>query len=134
MAITIHYWTNDVEKIMRYYLEKLAFDMEYQQPAEGTANFCILRMGDSKIMFAGLPTSEIPLNRNDHLVLENIRKRIGCPGPISVYIGVDDIDAYFKKATNHRAEIVEPIWNTPWSLRQFSVLDPDGNITTFFSE
>ena len=134
MSIMIHYWTSDVEKIMMYYIEKLAFELEYKEPSDGTATFCILRIGDSKIMFASLKKPEGSLDRNDQLVLEHIDKRVGSPGPISVYIGVDDIDVYFKQAKNLSAEIVEPLWDTPWRLRQFSTIDPDGNITTFFSE
>lgn len=134
MAIMIHYWTSEVEKVMMYYIEKLAFELEYREPSDGIAKFCILRIGDSRIMFASLTTSEILSDRKDHLVLEHIDKRIGSPGPVSVYIGVDNIDEYFKQVNNHSAEIVEPIWDTPWRLRQFSTIDPDGNITTFFSE
>ncbi|MBU2511353.1 VOC family protein [bacterium] len=134
MAIMIHYWTHDVEKIMKYYIEKLAFDLEYRQPSDSAANFCILRMADSKIMFAIAPSSQILPDRKDYLVLQNINKRTGSPGLISVYIGINDINGYFKKIKNNKAEIIEPIWDTPWNLRQFSVLDPDENITTFFSE
>jgi len=119
---------------MKYYIEKLAFDLEYRQPSDSAANFCILRMADSKIMFAIAPSSQILPDRKDYLVLQNINKRTGSPGLISVYIGINDINGYFKKIKNNKAEIIEPIWDTPWNLRQFSVLDPDENITTFFSE
>lgn len=134
MATMIHYWTNDVMKVMRYYVEKLSFEIEHREPSAGKARFCILRFGNSKIMFASSIESNILTDRKDQVVLESIYKRIGCPGPISVYIGIDDIDAYFERTKYLKAEIVEPIWDTPWRLRQFSTIDPDGNITTFFSE
>lgn len=134
MTIMIHYWSNDVEKVMMYYVEKLSFDIEHKEPSDGKVRFCILGIGDSKIMFAGPAESNVLNDRNDQAVLENIDKRIGRPGPVSVYIGVDDIDAYYERITCLKADIVEPIWDTPWRLRQFSTIDPDGNITTFFSE
>ena len=134
MAIMIHYWSNDVEKVMTYYIEKLAFELEYKEPSDGTVNFCILRIGASKIIFGSSTISKVPLDRKDRLVIENIGKRIGCPGPISVYIGKDNIDEYYERVKNNSAEILEPIWDTPWRLRQFTTIDPDGNITTFFSE
>ena len=132
MAIMIHYWTNQIEKIMVYYIDKLAFELEYREPSDGIAKFCILRIGDSKFMFASSIFSEDFLDRKDQLVLEQISKRIGSPGPISVYIGMDNIDDYYKQVKNQLAEIIEPIWDTPWRLRQFSTIDPDGNIATFF--
>ena len=134
LAITIHYWTNNVQRVLGYYADKLFFDIEYRQPSDGLPDFCILKMSDSKIMFAGPPKSEIAANRNDHLVLEQITKRIGSPGAISVYLSVDNLDAYFDKVSAQGVEILEPIWNAPWGIRQFSVIDPDGNITTFTSE
>ena len=133
MAIMIHYWTTEVEKAMMYYIEKLSFELEYKEPSDGMAKFCILSIGGSRIMFAGSTISEGSPDRKDRLVLEHVNKRIGSPGPISVYIGIDNIDEYYRRVKNQSAEIVEPIWDTPWRLRQFSTIDPDGNITTFFS-
>jgi predicted enzyme related to lactoylglutathione lyase len=69
--------------------------------------------------------------RNDGRLLETMIRRRGRPGPISVYIGIEDIDGLHDRVAAAGGEIIEPIWDTPWGLRQFSVLDPDGNATTF---
>jgi uncharacterized glyoxalase superfamily protein PhnB len=133
MKTKIHYWTKDVEKVLSYYVEKLGFELIYRQPMDSPANFCILEMCDSQIMFAEPPIID-KADRADRILLEKASKRIGQPGPISVYIGIIDIDAHFDLISNLGANIVEPIWNTPWGLKQFSVLDPDDNITTFYTE
>jgi uncharacterized glyoxalase superfamily protein PhnB len=133
METKIHYWTKDVEKVISYYVEKLGFDLLYRQPLDGPANFCILKISDSQIMFAEPPVFDVT-NQTDGNLLETVSKRLDHPGPLSVYIGINDIDAHFDFVTNQGATIIEPIWNTPWGNRQFSILDPDDNITTFYTE
>jgi uncharacterized glyoxalase superfamily protein PhnB len=133
MKTKIHYWTKDVEKVLSYYVEKLGFKLIYRQPMDSPANFCILEMYDSQIMLAEPPIID-KSDRADRILLEKVSKRIGQPGPISVYIGIIDIDAHFDLISNLGANIVESIWDTPWGLKQFSVLDPDDNITTFYTE
>jgi uncharacterized glyoxalase superfamily protein PhnB len=133
METKIHYWTKDVEKMISYYVEKLGFDLLYRQPLEGPANFCILKISNSQIMFAGPPVNDMT-DRNDRNLLEKVSKRIDHAGPISVYIGIIDVDAHFDFVLNQGATVLEPVWTPPWGLRQFSILDPDNNITTFYSE
>jgi uncharacterized glyoxalase superfamily protein PhnB len=132
MAIQIHYWSKKIEKIMKYYTEILAFKLVFRQPAEGSVNFCILKIEDSQLMIAEPPKLD-NVSREDHLLLEKISKRLNQPGPISVYIGIKNIKAYFDLVQSNEASIIEPLWNTPWHVQQFSVLDPDNNITTFYS-
>ena len=134
MGIQIHYWTRDVDAIIHYYTEKLAFVLAYKQPAEGPANFCILKMGDSRLMFALGPVKKIDPGRADNVLLRTINRRIGHPGPVSVYIHVDHVEEYFHRISERGAEVLESLWNTPWGLQQFSARDPDGNVTTFHQD
>lgn len=131
MAIQIHYWTSDVERLLAHYVDVLSFELVYRQPDDRPADFCILKLGDAQIMIAETPGTEIAADRNDGRLLGKVVPRIGHPGPISVYIGVDDVDAYHRLITPAGADVIEPIWDAPWGLRQFSVLDPDGHLTTF---
>ena len=131
MAIQIHYWSNDVERLLAHYVDVLSFELVHRQPDDAPADFCILKLGDAQIMIAGTPGTEMIEGRNDGRLLGKVVPRIGRPGPISVYISVDDVDAYHRGLTAAGADVIEPIWDAPWGLRQFSVLDPDGNLTTF---
>lgn len=131
MAIQIHYWSSDVERLLTHYVGVLSFELVYRQPDDAPANFCILKLGDAQIMIAEMPSAEMAASRNDERLLEEMIPRAGRPGPISVYIGVEDVDAYHSQVAAVGANIIEPIWDAPWGLRQFSVLDPDGNLTTF---
>jgi len=131
LAIQIHYWSKDVERLLEHYVGVLSFELVHRQPPDPPADFCILELGDAKIMIARTPDLEATSNRNDGRLLETVAPRIGRPGPISVYVEVEDVDGYHGRVTAAGAEVIEPIWDAPWGLRQFSVLDPDGNLTTF---
>ncbi len=131
MAIQIHYWSEDVERLLAYYVDVLKFEQVYRQPDAPPTDFCILKLGDAQIMIAHTPDIETVADRNDVRLLEAMIPRIGRPGPISVYVQVDDVDATHEAIAGAGGEIIEPIWDAPWGLRQFSVLDPDGNLTTF---
>jgi len=132
MAIQIHYWSPNVEQQLRHYVDVLAFELAHRQPADPPADFCILKFDDAQIMIGSNPATLASLGRNDRGILEEVTPRVGRPGPISVYIGVNEIDAYQARVAAGGAEIVEPLWDSPWGTRQFSVRDPDGNLTTFF--
>ena len=131
MPIQIHYWSDDVERLITHYVKILGFDLAYRQPDAPPADFCILKLGGATIMIAETPTAGTAADRNDRCLLEKITPRAGQPGPISVYIGVNDVDAYHKRVSAEGASILEPIWNAPWGLRQFSLADPAGNLMTF---
>jgi catechol 2,3-dioxygenase-like lactoylglutathione lyase family enzyme len=133
MAIQIHYWSPDVERQLAYYVDALSFELVHRQPEDAPADFCILKLQGAQIMIGANPEALISADRADHRLFQEVAPRVGVPGPISVYIGVDDIDAFHGQAVTHGARIVEPIWDAPWGQRQFSVMDPDDNITTFFA-
>jgi len=127
----IHYWSKDVERLLAHYVDVLSFELAYRQPDVPPADFCILTLGGAQIMIARTPDAGMTDARNDGLLLAEVAPRIGRPGPISVYIDIEDVDAQYDRVAAAGADIVEPIWDAPWGLRQFSVLDPDGNLTTF---
>ena len=43
----------------------------------------------------------------------------------------DQWNALYDRIAAAGADVIEPIWDAPWGLRQFSIVDPDGNLTTF---
>lgn len=133
MTVQIHYWSPDVERLLGHYVEVLGFDLIHRQPEVSPADFCILKLGEAQIMIGSDPAALATLARQDQGVLEAVASRVGSPGPISVYVAVDDIDAYHEELVARGADIVERIWDAPWGNRQFSVRDPDGNLTTFFA-
>jgi uncharacterized glyoxalase superfamily protein PhnB len=50
------------------------------------------------------------------------------PGPVSVYLVVDDPDALHARAAAAGAELVRDLQDQPYGSREFSVRDPGGNV------
>jgi predicted enzyme related to lactoylglutathione lyase len=46
---------------------------------------------------------------------------------------VRDVDAWWEKLYN-RAQVVEPLFDTPYGTRKFTIKDPDGNELGFVKE
>lgn len=130
----IHFWTNDIDDAIRYYTETLGFALTYSQPDGGPYDFCILKLGNQEVMFGIPPTELIAMNRNDRPLMETVLSRIGQSGPLSIYLAVPDVEAHYTHAVAHKAQILEPLWQTPWGLTQYSLCDMDGQLLTFHNE
>ena len=129
----IHFWTNDLDATISYYTETLGFSVTHLQPTEHPHDFCILKLGEHQVMFGIPPTELIQSSRPDKALLELMLSRIGQAGPMAIYVSVPDIDKHYAHAVESGAEILEPLWDTPWGLRQYSLRDIDGHALTFHS-
>ena len=130
----IHFWTADIDQAIKTYTEVLGFTLTYSQPAEGPLDFCILLLEEQQVMF-GIPPSElIEMDRHDRPLLEAVNGRIGKAGPQSIYFAVLDVDAHYAHAVKNGATIMEPLWQTPWGLKQYSLQDMDGQLLTFHNK
>lgn len=47
--------------------------------------------------------------------------------PVTLYLKVDDADSFYSTCQEH-AELVEPIHNTPWGMREFAIRTIGGHI------
>ena len=48
------------------------------------------------------------------------------PGSGRFNFTVDDVDAWWQRLAPD-SEVVEPLFDTPWGTRKFTIRDPDGN-------
>jgi uncharacterized glyoxalase superfamily protein PhnB len=53
------------------------------------------------------------------------------PGPVVVYVAVDDPDALHARASAAGAEIVMPVTDQDYGSREFAARDPYGNVWSF---
>ena len=127
----IHFWTNDIDEAIRFYTETLGFTLTYSQPEGGPLDFCILKLGEQQVMFGIPPVELIELDRHDKPLMEAIVPRIGQKGPLSIYLEVADVEAHYQNAVGKGVQVLEPLWQTPWGLHQYSVQDMDGQLLTF---
>ena len=127
----IHFWTTDIDKAIQFYTETLGFTLAYSQPDDGPLDFCILKLDEQQVMFGIPPVELIKLDRQDKPLMEAILPRIGQKGPLSIYFAVSDIEGHYQNAVEREAQILEPLWQTPWGLQQYSMQDMGGQLLTF---
>jgi len=68
----------------------------------------------------------------EHVELNlGLRGKVGPPGPSQVYLRVAPIDAVWALVQAAGAEIVTPIGDRAYGMRDFSIRDPSGNRLDF---
>ncbi|MCJ7872555.1 VOC family protein [Phaeobacter sp. J2-8] len=63
-----------------------------------------------------------------------LRAGAGAGAPAVVWIFAEDVVAVHADLIQRGAEIVDPLADRPWGLRQFTARDGDGNILHFFHD
>ncbi|WP_057635212.1 glyoxalase superfamily protein [Stenotrophomonas humi] len=102
--------TDDLPATLAFYQEKLGFDLawEWGSPLE-VAAVC-----------------------RDQVEITLTCRSDARPGGISrIYIGIDAIDDYHAHLLQAGVTIDVPIDDRPYGMRDFSVVDPTGNVLTF---
>ena len=97
----------DVRAAQLYYRDRLGFEVAWHHK-EG--RIAAVSHGDCTIFF---------------------RETEGAIHPATFWMFVEEIDDTFAELLDLGADIVDPIENKPWGLRQFSVQDLNGNIFHF---
>jgi uncharacterized glyoxalase superfamily protein PhnB len=93
----------DVERAQEHYRDALGFEIGWLYPDKSIG---AVSRGRAVIFFS---------------------KRTPPFEPAVHWIFAEDIDATYREMTVSGANIVEPLETKPWGLRQFTVVDVDGN-------
>jgi uncharacterized glyoxalase superfamily protein PhnB len=83
----------------------------------------------------GTPTFYVCLSRDEvdlHLLSAHETKRL--PGNGAVCVFVKDVDSLHAELAARGAKVVKPPQNYDYGMRDFDVIDPDGNQLTFGME
>lgn len=101
----------DIAASIHHYRYALGFDLafEYGKPT----------------FYAGLCRDEIEL----HLIAAKQTKRVAGQGAIAIF--VEDVDALYAELRARGARAPTPPKDYPYGMRDFNVIDPDGNQLTF---
>jgi len=91
-----------------YYIDKLGFTKDFDAPG-----WSFLSLDDFKVMLGEC---------SDEMTAEET-------GNHSWYahVIVEDVDALYQDLIERGAQILSPIENKPWNIREFSVVTPDGH-------
>jgi catechol 2,3-dioxygenase-like lactoylglutathione lyase family enzyme len=119
----------DVARSVEFYRERLGFDLVH---AEGDGGFAIVRRDDATIHLWGA-TDEGWRERLDPVRPVCSGAETFIAGTASCRIQVDGVDELYGVCAE--GGIVHPnatLADQWWGSREFGVLDPDGNLVTFF--
>lgn len=109
----------DLPASLRFYGDLLGGRENYRFPAEGDPQFVALTIGES---------SEIGLGRLGEEPLHGRPLRPASGHRIELCVYVDDVDATFAMAVEHRHPPARSPMDTPWGERVAWIADPDGNL------
>src|SRR5215208_1168650 len=90
-----------------YYIDKLGFDRDFTAPG-----WEFLSFGDFKVMLGECSDEMIAQATGNHVLIKN----------------VDDV---YNEFTDRGVQLLSPIENKPWGIREFSVKTPDGHRIVF---
>jgi catechol 2,3-dioxygenase-like lactoylglutathione lyase family enzyme len=108
----------DVERAVRFYVERLGFRLAFRDRPGPDANYVGLRRDGV----------ELHLQWHDEADFKSVEA-----GTLMLRFVLDDPDALFeeyqdKNAFHERTRLAD----TPWGTREFALFDPDGNGLTFY--
>jgi len=95
-----------------YYVDKLGFERDFTVPG-----WEFLSFGDFKVMLGECADATLARDTGDHSWFGHAL--------------VENVDEIYREFIERGAEILSPIEDKAWGLREFSVLTPDGHRIVF---
>ena len=120
VPITVELFVPDVEASVRFYTEKLGFDLIRMEreavSGRERATFAVVGVGNAVMMLA------------DERFYVRGGEGLATPRGVGIdtRIVVDDVDAMYRRAMDNGVTIVHDIGDRPYGLRDFIIRDPDG--------
>ena len=111
-AATFVLAVNDLERSVRFYVDRLGFDEDFQ--VDGWA---FLSRGACRLRLGHCPDA-VPMSKaQDHSWF--------------AYLHVDDAQALYREVVMNGVEIWHPLDDKPWGMREFAIVTPDGHRIVF---
>lgn len=95
-----------------YFVDKLGFDRDFTAPG-----WEFLSFGIFKVMLGECSDAPWARETGDHSYFAHAL--------------VENVDEVFSECRTNGADILSPVSNKPWGLREFTVATPDGHRITF---
>ncbi len=117
--ITPILYARDVEPCVKFWVDRLGFEKTVEVPDGGKIGFAILQKGALELMYQRLgdPKDDATL------------KLQAGQGPTYLYVEVDNLDATL--VAMQGIEIVIPVNETFYGMKEFGVKDPAGHFILF---
>lgn len=138
--ISVYFAVDDVKKSIKFYREKLGFELRNCWPSEKKPVWASLVLGGQVVMLGAIPTSEMAKEtgaskevaerwKKDRKAFSKHPHGVG----VTVYVLVPEVDAYFKACRKKRVTVVASLETHFYGLRDFMIEDPDGYRLVFYS-
>jgi predicted lactoylglutathione lyase len=102
---------SSVVKAADYYVDVLGFSFDWGDDEGGIGG---ISQGDCRMFLTNAP----------------FRAAHGLNSPVIVWLNLSsklEVDELFERWSNRGAKVIEAVEDKPWNLREFRVVDPDGN-------
>jgi len=113
--------SRSINETVKFYTEELSFELGGVHPDDGGTpepTFCSVFVGRKA-------------DANIYFFQTNAHEFQACEAMIA--LGTTELDEYYDRLkSGGRVAITEPIEDTEWGYRQFTIKDNDGNRLTFF--
>jgi catechol 2,3-dioxygenase-like lactoylglutathione lyase family enzyme len=114
--------SRDVPTALRFYRDRLGFEITFQGPTEDDIFFGIVERGAAMIMLKAIGVEPVPNYTRD------VKKGIA---RWDAYMYVPDPDALAAEFSSRQVEFVTPVSDNDDDLRGFEVKDADGYLLYF---
>lgn len=121
-AISPFFIVRDVPSSLRFYRDRLGFEITFQGPAPDDVFFGIVRRGGAQILLKAVGVPPVPNYTRD------IRQGIA---RWDAFVFVPDPDALAAEFASRNVELSEPLADTDDGLRGFELKDADGYVLFF---
>ena len=115
----------DMARALAFYRETLGFTLD--SGGDDASNSSLTR-GDAHVMI------ETAADHYSDEYNAAIRKRLGTPSCIALYIEASDLATFHSRLVAVGARIVDPLAARPWGQEEFTVEDHEGNWLTFWQK
>lgn len=121
-AISPFFIVRDVPSSLRFYRDRLGFEITFQGPAPDDVFFGIVRRGGAQILLKAVGVPPVPNYTRD--IKQGIARW-------DAFVFVPDPDALAAEFASRGVELSEPLADTDDGLRGFELKDADGYVLFF---
>ena len=121
-AISPFFIVRDVPSSLRFYRDRLGFEITFQGPAPDDVFFGIVRRGGAQILLKAVGVPPVPNYTRD--IEQGIARW-------DAFVFVPDPDALAAEFAARNVELSEPLADTDDGLRGFELKDADGYVLFF---
>lgn len=117
--LTPNLYTDDVEACVKFWVERMDFEVTVEVPDEGKVAFAALQTGTIELMYGTYASLD-----KEPAVAGSYQR-----GTSFLFLEVDDLDRVL--AAMKGAPMVMPVHRTFYGSTEFTVKDPAGHLITF---